>query len=47
MSESESGQEKTEDPTAKRLKESRDKGQVARSKELNTLAGGRSQRSRC
>mgnify|MGYP003634630100 CR=1 FL=1 len=38
MSESESGQEKTEDPTAKRLKESRDKGQVARSKELNTLA---------
>ncbi len=33
-----SGQERTEDPTAKRLKESRDKGQVARSKELNTLA---------
>ena len=33
-----SGQERTEDPTAKRQKESRDKGQVARSKELNTLA---------
>lgn len=33
-----SGQEKTEDPTEKRLKESRDKGQIARSKELNTLA---------
>lgn len=38
MAESESGQEKTEEPTAKRLKESRDKGQIARSKELNTLA---------
>jgi len=36
--ESDSGQEKTEDPTEKRLKESRDKGQIARSKELNTLA---------
>ncbi|PKM31709.1 MAG: flagellar biosynthesis protein FlhB [Gammaproteobacteria bacterium HGW-Gammaproteobacteria-11] len=33
-----SGQEKTEEPTEKRLKESRDKGQVPRSKELNTLA---------
>ncbi|PRB83802.1 flagellar biosynthesis protein FlhB [Pseudomonas sp. MYb185] len=33
-----SGQERTEDPTAKRQKESREKGQVARSKELNTLA---------
>ena len=33
-----SGQERTEDPTAKRQKESRDKGQVARSRELNTLA---------
>ncbi|HEB57574.1 MAG TPA: flagellar biosynthesis protein FlhB [Gammaproteobacteria bacterium] len=31
------GQEKTEQPTAKRLKESRDKGQVPRSKELNTM----------
>lgn len=38
MAESESGQEKTEEPTAKRLKESRDKGEIARSKELNTLA---------
>ena len=34
----ESSQERTEDPTAKRQKESRDKGQVARSRELNTLA---------
>ncbi len=38
MAESESGQERTEEPTGKRLKESRDKGQVARSRELNTLA---------
>ncbi|KOY01500.1 flagellar biosynthesis protein FlhB [Pseudomonas nunensis] len=38
MAESESGQDKTEDPTDKRKKESRDKGEVARSKELNTLA---------
>ncbi|MBV4553147.1 flagellar biosynthesis protein FlhB [Pseudomonas sp. SWRI102] len=38
MAESESGQDKTEDPTEKRKKESRDKGEVARSKELNTLA---------
>ena len=35
---SDSGQDKSEDPTEKRLKESRDKGQIARSKELNTLA---------
>lgn len=33
-----SGQERTEEPTAKRQKESREKGQVARSRELNTLA---------
>ncbi|VAW54155.1 Flagellar biosynthesis protein FlhB [hydrothermal vent metagenome] len=33
----ETGQEKTEQPTAKRLKETRDKGQVPRSKELNTM----------
>ena len=33
-----SGQERTEKPTAKRQKESREKGQVARSRELNTLA---------
>ncbi|WP_144209931.1 flagellar biosynthesis protein FlhB [Shewanella donghaensis] len=32
------GQERTEDPTAKRLQQSRDKGQVARSKELGTAA---------
>ena len=38
MAESDSGQERTEEPTSKRLKESRDKGQVARSRELNTLA---------
>ena len=38
MAESESGQDKTEDPTEKRTKESRDKGEIARSKELNTLA---------
>lgn len=37
MAESESGADKTEDPTDKRRKESRDKGEVARSKELNTL----------
>lgn len=35
---SDSGQDKSEEPTEKRLRESRDKGQVARSKELNTLA---------
>jgi flagellar biosynthetic protein FlhB len=38
MAESESGQDKTEDPTEKRKKDSREKGEVARSKELNTLA---------
>lgn len=32
-----SGQEKTESPTQKRIEDSRKKGQVARSKELNTL----------
>jgi len=36
MSES-SAQEKTEQPTSKRLQDSRDKGQVARSRELNTM----------
>lgn len=40
----ESGQERTEQPTPKRLNEARDKGQIARSRELNTtavlLAGG-------
>ena len=33
----ESGQEKTEDPTPKRIKEAREKGDVPRSKELATL----------
>ncbi|SDS91737.1 flagellar biosynthetic protein FlhB [Pseudomonas asplenii] len=37
MAESESGQDKTEDPTEKRKKDSREKGEIARSKELNTL----------
>jgi len=31
------GQEKTEEPTGKRLQDSREKGQVARSRELNTM----------
>ena len=35
MSDEEQAQEKTEEPSAKRLKESRDKGQVARSKDFN------------
>lgn len=38
MAESESGADKTEDPTDKRKKDSREKGEVARSKELNTVA---------
>ncbi len=38
MAESSDGQEKTELPTEKRIKESREKGQVARSKELGTFA---------
>ena len=37
MAEHESGQEKTEQPTPKRLREARKKGQVARSRELNTM----------
>lgn len=36
--ENEKGQDKTEEPTAKRLDESRKKGQVARSRELNSMA---------
>ncbi len=32
-----SGQERTEEPTARRKQQSRDKGQVARSRELNTM----------
>ncbi|MDU9410183.1 flagellar biosynthesis protein FlhB [Pseudomonas sp. zfem001] len=38
MAESESGADKSEEPTGKRLEESRKKGQIARSKELNTVA---------
>ena len=39
MSENEAGQERTEQPTPKRLNEAKKKGQVPRSKELNTLVG--------
>ncbi|MFT5502548.1 MAG: flagellar biosynthetic protein FlhB [Gammaproteobacteria bacterium] len=35
--ESDSGQEKTEQPTAKKLKDAKEKGQVPRSKELNSM----------
>ena len=38
MAESESGADKTEYPTEKRKKDTREKGEIARSKELNTLA---------
>lgn len=38
MAENENGADKSEQPTEKRLRESREKGQVARSRELNTLA---------
>ncbi|MCQ4320954.1 flagellar biosynthesis protein FlhB [Stutzerimonas stutzeri] len=38
MAESESGADKSEEPTEKRIRESREKGQLARSKELNTVA---------
>ncbi|MFT7687767.1 MAG: flagellar biosynthetic protein FlhB [Candidatus Azotimanducaceae bacterium] len=37
MAEEESAQEKTEEPTAKKLEKAKDDGQIARSKELNTL----------
>jgi len=37
MAENENGQEKTEEPTAKRLEDARKKGQTARSRELSTL----------
>ena len=37
MAEEQTGQERTEEPTAKRLQQAREKGQVARSRELNTL----------
>jgi len=36
MAENDTSQEKTEQPTPKRLREAREKGQVARSRELNT-----------
>ncbi|WP_313224388.1 flagellar biosynthesis protein FlhB [Stutzerimonas nitrititolerans] len=38
MAESESGADKSEEPTEKRRRESREKGQLARSRELNTVA---------
>ncbi len=38
MAESESGADKSEEPTEKRRRESREKGQIARSRELNTFA---------
>jgi flagellar biosynthetic protein FlhB len=38
MAESESGADKTEDPSEKRKKDAREKGEIARSKEFNTLA---------
>lgn len=38
MADNQDGQEKTEEPTAKRLDESRKKGQTARSRELNTMS---------
>ncbi|MCI8210580.1 flagellar biosynthetic protein FlhB [Pseudomonas sp. S25] len=37
MAENENGQDKTEDPTDKKRQDSRNDGQIARSKELNTL----------
>ncbi|MCP3665119.1 MAG: flagellar biosynthesis protein FlhB [Gammaproteobacteria bacterium] len=38
MAENEDGQDKTEEPSAKRLQDAKRKGQVARSKEMNTMA---------
>ncbi len=38
MAESESGADKSEEPTEQRLRESREKGQLARSRELSTVA---------
>ena len=37
MAEQDSSQEKTEEPTPRRLQKARDEGQVPRSKELNTM----------
>jgi flagellar biosynthetic protein FlhB len=39
MAQSSDGQERTEQPTPKRLREAREKGQIARSRELNTVMG--------
>ena len=39
MAENENGQEKTEQPTEKRRREAREKGDIARSRELNTVIG--------
>lgn len=38
MAENENGADKSEEPTGKRLRESREKGQIARSRELSTVA---------
>jgi len=38
VAENENGQERTEEPTAKRLREARDKGQIPRSRELSSAA---------
>ncbi len=38
MAENKDGQEKTEEPTAKKLADGKKKGQIARSRELNTMA---------
>ncbi|MGD8911971.1 MAG: EscU/YscU/HrcU family type III secretion system export apparatus switch protein, partial [Candidatus Thiodiazotropha sp.] len=38
MAENENGQEKTEQPTAKKLLDAKRKGQVPRSRELNSMA---------
>ncbi|MBD3814736.1 MAG: EscU/YscU/HrcU family type III secretion system export apparatus switch protein, partial [Betaproteobacteria bacterium] len=38
MAENENGADKSEEPTEKRLRESREKGQIARSRELSTVA---------
>ncbi len=37
MAESESGQERSEEPTAKKLEDARKKGQIARSRDFNTM----------
>jgi flagellar biosynthetic protein FlhB len=38
MAENEDGQEKSQEPTAKKVEDARKKGQVARSREMNTMA---------